>query len=106
MAIHHCRRKRRGQRISHHRKTRRNGALNGLSKPHLFGDSVVHEPSYEWLKTIAADNEPSFVLHHLLNPEQGQSPAERLNARDVQARAADFEFMRGDAEIPQNQAAE
>ena len=32
--------------------------------------------------------------------------AERLNARDAQARAADFEFMRGDAEIPQNQAAE
>ena len=44
--------------------------------------------------------------YSLLNPEQGQTTAERLNARDAQARAADFEFMRGDAEIPQNQAAE
>lgn len=55
--------------------------------------------------------------YSMLNPEQGQTPAERLNARDAQARAAeiealqqyeqaDFNFMRGDAEIPQNQAAE
>ena len=47
---------------------------------------------------------PQQIAHSadysLLNPEQGQTTAERLNARDAQARAADFEFMRGDAEIP------
>ena len=55
--------------------------------------------------------------YSLLNPEQGQTTAERLKAQENAARAAelealkqyeqaDFEFMRGDAEIPQNQAAE
>ena len=55
--------------------------------------------------------------YSVLNPEQGQTTAERLNALDSAARAAeiealkqyeqaDYDFMRGDAEIPQNQAAE
>ena len=48
--------------------------------------------------------------YSLLNPEQGQTPAERLKAQENAARAAelealkqyeqaDFEFMRGDAEL-------
>lgn len=55
--------------------------------------------------------------YSVLNPEQGQTTAERLNALDSAARAAeiealkqyeqaDYDFMRGDAEIPQNKAAE
>ena len=53
----------------------------------------------------------------LFNPEQGQTTADRIQALESAARAAeiealqqyeqaDFNFMRGDAEIPQNQAAE
>ena len=49
--------------------------------------------------------------YSVLNPEQGQTTAERLNALDSAARAAeiealkqyeqaDYDFMRGDAEIP------
>ena len=49
--------------------------------------------------------------YDLLNPEQGQTTAERIQALDSAARAAeiealqqyeqaDFNFMRGDAEIP------
>ena len=48
--------------------------------------------------------------YSLLNPEQGQTTAERLKAQENAARAAelealkqyeqaDFEFMRGDAEL-------
>ncbi len=55
--------------------------------------------------------------YSVLNPEQGRTTAGRLNALDSAARAAeiealkqyeqaDYDFMRGDAEIPQNQAAE
>ena len=53
----------------------------------------------------------------LLNPQVGDDTAERLDALESAARAAeiealkqyeqaDYDFMRGDAEIPQNQAAE
>ena len=53
----------------------------------------------------------------LLNPQVADDTAERLDALESAARSAeiealnqyeqaDFEFMRGDAEIPQNQAAE
>ena len=53
----------------------------------------------------------------LLNPQVADDTAERLDALDSAARAAeiealkqyeqaDYDFMRGDAEIPQNQAAE
>ena len=55
--------------------------------------------------------------YSMLNPEQGQTTAERIQALESAARAAeiealkqyeqaDYDFMRGDAEIPQNQAAE
>ena len=51
--------------------------------------------------------------YSVLNPEQGQTTAERLNALESAARAAeiealkqyeqaDYDFMRGDAEIPAN----
>ena len=53
----------------------------------------------------------------LLNPQVADDTAERLDALESAARAAeiealkqyeqaDYDFMRGDAEIPQNQAAE
>ena len=53
----------------------------------------------------------------LLNPQAADDTAERLDALESAARAAeiealkqyeqaDYDFMRGDAEIPQNQAAE
>ena len=55
--------------------------------------------------------------YSMLNPEQGQTTAERIQALESAARAAeiealkqyeqaDYDFMRGDAEIPQNQAAD
>ena len=55
--------------------------------------------------------------YSVINPEQGQTTAERLDALESAARAAeiealkqyeqaDYDFMRGDAEIQQNQAAE
>ena len=53
----------------------------------------------------------------LLNPQVADDTAERLDALESAARSAeiealkqyeqaDYDFMRGDAEIPQNQAAE
>ena len=53
----------------------------------------------------------------LLNPQVADDTAERMDALESAARAAeiealkqyeqdDYDFMRGDAEIPQNQAAE
>lgn len=53
----------------------------------------------------------------LLNPQVADDTAERLDALESAARAAeiealrqyeqaDYDFMRGDAEIPQNQAAD
>ena len=53
----------------------------------------------------------------LLNPQAADDTAERLDALESAARSAeiealkqyeqaDYDFMRGDAEIPQNQAAE
>ena len=53
----------------------------------------------------------------LLNPQPADDTAERLDALESAARSAeiealkqyeqaDYDFMRGDAEIPQNQAAE
>ena len=51
--------------------------------------------------------------YSMLNPEQGQTTAERIQALESAARAAeiealkqyeqaDYDFMRGDAEIPAN----
>ena len=66
------------------------------------------------LATQLGCTNPQQVAHSadyaLLNPEQGQTTAERLKAQENAARAAelealkvydqeDFEFMRGDAEL-------
>ena len=65
----------------------------------------------------ACDASAQSADYSVINPEQGQTTAERLDALESAARAAeiealkqyeqaDYDFMRGDAEIQQNQAAE
>ena len=53
----------------------------------------------------SSDGKVKFNVGSGFTDKLRENPS-RLNARDAQAWAADFEFMRGDAEIPQNQAAE
>ena len=61
------------------------------------------------------DESAKSADYSLLNPEQGQTTAERIQALDSAARAAeiealqqyeqtDFNFMRGDAEVTQRDA--